>query len=59
MCFELFHSHVMTRSSVISRCEDASAFRGAQSLSVDAASCAIRSGNLRRAVELVEQGRGQ
>ncbi|KAG1873529.1 hypothetical protein DFJ58DRAFT_881389 [Suillus subalutaceus] len=59
MCFELFDSHVMTRSSIISRREAASAFRSAQSPPVDAASCAIRSGNPRRAVELVEQGRGQ
>ncbi|KAG1747025.1 CHAT domain-containing protein [Suillus occidentalis] len=58
-CFELFNSHVMTRSSTISRREAASAFRDAQSLPVDAASCAIRRGNLRRAVELMEQGRGQ
>ncbi|KAG1758652.1 CHAT domain-containing protein [Suillus occidentalis] len=58
-CFELFNSHVMTRSSIISRREAANAFRGAQSLPVDAASCAIRRGNLRRAVELMEQGRGQ
>ncbi|KAG1852528.1 CHAT domain-containing protein [Suillus subluteus] len=59
MCFELFNSHVMTRSSITSRREAATAFYGAQSLPVDAASCAIRSGNLRQAVELVEQGRGQ
>jgi len=59
MCFELFDSHVMTRSSIISRREAATAFNGAQSLSVDAASCAIRRDNLLRAVELVEQGRGQ
>ncbi|KAG2114890.1 CHAT domain-containing protein [Suillus cothurnatus] len=59
MCFELFDSHVMTRSSIISRREAATAFSGAQSLSVDAASCAIRRDNLLRAVELVEQGRGQ
>jgi CHAT domain-containing protein/tetratricopeptide (TPR) repeat protein len=58
-CFELFNSHVMTRSSIISRREAASAFHGAQSLPADAASCAIRRGNLSRAVELVEQGRGQ
>ncbi|KAG1758648.1 CHAT domain-containing protein [Suillus occidentalis] len=58
-CFELFNSHVMTRSSIISRREAASAFRGAQSLPVDAASCAIRRSNLRHAVELAEQGRGQ
>ncbi|KAG1788928.1 CHAT domain-containing protein [Suillus plorans] len=59
MCFELFDSHVMTRSSIISRREAATAFRHARSLPVDAASCAIRHVNLRRAVELVEQGRGQ
>ncbi|KAG2034105.1 CHAT domain-containing protein [Suillus americanus] len=59
MCFELFDSHVMTRSSIISRREAATAFHGAQSLPVDAASCAIRRGNLRPAVELVEQARGQ
>ncbi|KAG1873526.1 hypothetical protein DFJ58DRAFT_910338 [Suillus subalutaceus] len=59
MCFELFDSHVMMRSSIISQHEAASAFRGAQSLPVDAALCAIRSGNPRWAVELVEQGRGQ
>ncbi|KAG2350993.1 hypothetical protein BDR05DRAFT_943283 [Suillus weaverae] len=35
MYFELFDTHMMTRSSVISRCEAATAFRGAQSLSVD------------------------
>ncbi|KAG1831154.1 CHAT domain-containing protein [Suillus subalutaceus] len=59
MCFELFDSHVMTRSSIISRREAATAFRGAGSLPVDAASCAIRRENLQRAVELMEQGRGQ
>ncbi|KAG1809161.1 CHAT domain-containing protein [Suillus subaureus] len=59
MCFELFNSYVMTRSSIISRREAATAFRGAQSLPVDAASCAIRRDNLRQAVELMEQGRGQ
>ncbi|KAG1816877.1 CHAT domain-containing protein [Suillus subaureus] len=59
MCFELFDSHVMTRSSIISRREAAAAFGGAQSLPVDAASCAIHRDNLRRAVELMEQGRGQ
>ncbi|KAG1814010.1 CHAT domain-containing protein [Suillus subaureus] len=59
MCFELFDSHVMTRSSIVTRREAATAFRGAQSLPVDAASCAIRRHNLRQAVELVEQGRGQ
>ncbi|KAG1775553.1 CHAT domain-containing protein [Suillus placidus] len=59
ICLELFDNHVMTRSSVISRREATTAFRGAQSLPVDAASCAIRRDNLRQAVELVEQGRGQ
>ncbi|KAG1852507.1 CHAT domain-containing protein [Suillus subluteus] len=59
MCLELFDNHVMTRSSITSRREAATAFRGARSLPVDAASCAIRRGNLRQAVELVEQGRGQ
>jgi CHAT domain-containing protein/tetratricopeptide (TPR) repeat protein len=58
-CFELFNSHVMTRSSIISRREAASAFHGAQSLPVDAASFAIRRGHLQHAVELAEQGRGQ
>ncbi|KAG1823705.1 CHAT domain-containing protein [Suillus subaureus] len=59
ICLELFDNHVMTRSSIISRREAATAFRGAQSLPVDAASCAIRRENLQQAVELVEQGRGQ
>ncbi|KAG2114091.1 CHAT domain-containing protein [Suillus cothurnatus] len=59
MCFELFDSHVMTQSSIISWCEAATAFDGAQSLPVDAASCAIRHDHPLRAVELVEQGRGQ
>ncbi|KAG1775549.1 CHAT domain-containing protein [Suillus placidus] len=59
ICLELFDNHVMTRSSIISRREAATAFYGAQSLPVDAASCAIRHDNLRQAVELAEQGRGQ
>ncbi|KAG2092413.1 hypothetical protein BD769DRAFT_1395464 [Suillus cothurnatus] len=59
MCFELFDSHVMSRSSIFSRREAATAFHGAQSLPVDAASCAMRRDNLRHAVELLEQGRGQ
>ncbi|KAG1853201.1 CHAT domain-containing protein [Suillus subalutaceus] len=58
-CLELFDNHVMTRSTIISRREAATAFRNAQSLPVDAASCAIRRDDLRRAIELVEQGRGQ
>ncbi|KAG2035611.1 CHAT domain-containing protein [Suillus americanus] len=59
MCLELFDGHVMTRSSIISRRDAATAFRGAQTLPVDAASCAIRRSDLQRAVELEEQGRGQ
>ncbi|KAG1774789.1 CHAT domain-containing protein [Suillus placidus] len=59
VCLELFDSHVMTRSSIISRREAATAFRGAQSLPVDVASCAIRCDDLRWAVELMEQGHGQ
>ncbi|KAG2084960.1 CHAT domain-containing protein [Suillus cothurnatus] len=57
--FELLDAHLATRSSATSRHEAAAAFDYARSLPVDAASCAIRSGNLRHAVELVEQGRGQ
>ncbi|KAG1795499.1 CHAT domain-containing protein [Suillus variegatus] len=57
--FNLFDSHLATRSSTISRREAATAFHYARSLPTDAASCAIRHGNLQRAVELVEQGRGQ
>ncbi|KAG1746151.1 CHAT domain-containing protein [Suillus lakei] len=59
MCLELFDRHVMTRSSIISRRNAATALRGAQSLPVDAASCAIRRNDLRQAVALEEQGRGQ
>ncbi|KAG2341561.1 hypothetical protein BDR05DRAFT_965266 [Suillus weaverae] len=59
VCLELFDNYVMTRSSIISRREAATAFSGAQSLPVDAASCAIRGDNLRCAVELMERGRGQ
>ncbi|KAG2139400.1 CHAT domain-containing protein [Suillus cothurnatus] len=58
-CFELLDGHLTTRSSTISRREAAAAFSGIRSLPVDAASCAIRRDNLRHAVELVEQGRGQ
>ncbi|KAG2139216.1 CHAT domain-containing protein [Suillus clintonianus] len=58
-CFDLLSSHLSTRSSSISRREAATAFNNTRSLPVDAASCAIRHDNLRRAVELVEQGRGQ
>ncbi|KAG1771929.1 CHAT domain-containing protein [Suillus placidus] len=59
VCLELFDNHVITRSSIISWREAATAFSGARSLPVDAASCAIRGNSLRRAVELMEQGRGQ
>ncbi|KAG2364140.1 CHAT domain-containing protein [Suillus spraguei] len=59
VCLELFDSHVMTRSSITSRREAATSFRDARSLPVDATSCAIRRKNLRRAVEFMEQGRGQ
>ncbi|KAG1736166.1 CHAT domain-containing protein [Suillus paluster] len=58
-CLDLFDNHVMTRSSIISRRDAAAAFRGAQSLPVDAASCAIHHNDLRGAVELGERGRGQ
>ncbi|KAG1823767.1 CHAT domain-containing protein [Suillus subaureus] len=57
--FELLDAHLATRSSATSRREAAAAFHYARSLPVDAASCAIRHDNLRRAVKLVEQGRGQ
>ncbi|KAG1895767.1 CHAT domain-containing protein [Suillus fuscotomentosus] len=56
---ELLDAHLATRSSATSRREAASAFHYARSLPVDAASCAIRLDNLPRAIELVEQGRGQ
>ncbi|KAG2339520.1 TPR-like protein [Suillus weaverae] len=57
--FELLDAHLVTRSSATSRREAAATFHYARSLPVDAASCAIRCDNLRHAVELVEQGRGQ
>ncbi|KAG1775482.1 hypothetical protein EV702DRAFT_431672 [Suillus placidus] len=57
--FDLLDRHLATRSSTISRREATTPFIGARSLPVDAASCAIRCDNLRHAVELVEQGRGQ
>ncbi|KAG2033441.1 CHAT domain-containing protein [Suillus americanus] len=57
--FDLLDRHLASRSSAISRREAATAFHGAQSLPVDAASCAIYRNDLRRAVELLEQGRGQ
>ncbi|KAG2362851.1 CHAT domain-containing protein [Suillus spraguei] len=57
--FELLDAHLATRSSAISRREAATAFRYAQSLPMNAASCAIRRNHPPHAVELVEQGRGQ
>ncbi|KAG2040976.1 CHAT domain-containing protein [Suillus americanus] len=58
-CFDLLEGHLATRPSTISRRDAAAAFSGATSLPVDAASCAIRHDNLRHAIELAEQGRGQ
>ncbi|KAG2033439.1 CHAT domain-containing protein [Suillus americanus] len=58
-CLDLFDNHVMMRSTIISRREAAAAFDGAQSLPVDAASCAINWDDPRQAIELLEQGRGQ
>ncbi|KAG1846738.1 CHAT domain-containing protein [Suillus subluteus] len=49
------HQH----DSALETYQAATAFRGAQSLPVDAMSCAIRRDDLRRAVELMEHGRGQ
>ncbi|KAG2355425.1 CHAT domain-containing protein [Suillus spraguei] len=57
--FELLDAHLATRSSPTSRREAAAAFYYARSLPVDAASCAIYYANIPRAVELIEQGRGQ
>ncbi|KAG2108771.1 hypothetical protein BD769DRAFT_1643001 [Suillus cothurnatus] len=57
--FELLDAHLATRLSATSRREAAAAFHYARSLPVDAASCAICSGNLQHALELVEQGHGQ
>ncbi|KIK37191.1 hypothetical protein CY34DRAFT_810585 [Suillus luteus UH-Slu-Lm8-n1] len=60
VCLDLFDKHVMTRSTIISRRKAATDFRDAQSLPVNAASCAIRYDDLlQQAVELLEQGRGQ
>ncbi|KAG1738607.1 CHAT domain-containing protein [Suillus paluster] len=56
---ELLDAHLSTRSSTTSRREAAAAFHNARSLSVNAASGALRRDNIRKAVELVEQGRGQ
>ncbi|KAG1888228.1 CHAT domain-containing protein [Suillus subluteus] len=55
-CLDLFDNHV-TRSSIILRRNAATAFDGAQSLPINAASCAIRRNDLQRGVEFEEQGR--
>ncbi|KAG1841934.1 CHAT domain-containing protein [Suillus subalutaceus] len=57
--FDLLDRHLATRSSAISRREAAAAFQYARSVPVDAGSCGIRRCNLEKAIELVEQGRGQ
>ncbi|KAG1887597.1 CHAT domain-containing protein [Suillus subluteus] len=57
--FRLLDAHLATRSSTTSRREAAAAFHDISRLPVDAASCATRHANIRQAVELVEQGRGQ
>ncbi|KAG2068527.1 hypothetical protein BDR04DRAFT_1079298 [Suillus decipiens] len=57
--FELLDAHLATRSSTTQRREAATAVHYAKSLPVDAGSCGIRRHNLRKAVELLEQGRGQ
>ncbi|KAG2361543.1 hypothetical protein BDR07DRAFT_1409531, partial [Suillus spraguei] len=57
--FELLDAHLATRSSTTQRREAAAVFRRAKSLPVDAGSCGIRRNDLRKAVELLEQGRGQ
>ncbi|KAG1753662.1 CHAT domain-containing protein [Suillus paluster] len=57
--FELLDSHLATRSSTILRWEATTTFHYARTLPVDASSCALRHHNLEKAVELVEQGRGQ
>ncbi|KAG1720955.1 CHAT domain-containing protein [Suillus paluster] len=57
--FELLDAHLSTRSSTISRREAAATFHYASTLPADAASCALRRHDRQKAVELVEQGRGQ
>ncbi|KAG1724197.1 CHAT domain-containing protein [Suillus paluster] len=56
---DLLDDHLSTRSSTISRQEATTTFHYARTLPVDASSCALRRHNLEKAVELVEQGRGQ
>ncbi|KAG2099237.1 CHAT domain-containing protein [Suillus discolor] len=56
------HSHtsaVEAYNTYFDLLDAAAAFNDVRSLPVDAASCAIRNDNLRHAVELAEQGRGQ
>ncbi|KAG2068524.1 hypothetical protein BDR04DRAFT_770237, partial [Suillus decipiens] len=57
--FELLDAHLAMLSSTTQRREAAAAFHYAKSLPVDAGSCGICLHNLRKAVELLEQGRGQ
>ncbi|KAG2366280.1 CHAT domain-containing protein [Suillus spraguei] len=57
--FDLLDRHSATRSSAISRREAAAAFHYARSTPIDAGSCGIRRHNFQRAIELMEQGRGQ
>ncbi|KAG0703598.1 CHAT domain-containing protein [Suillus ampliporus] len=57
--FELLDSHLATRSSTTSRREAAAAFSYTRTYPIDAASCALRHHNPPKAIELVEQGRGQ
>ncbi|KAG2134129.1 CHAT domain-containing protein [Suillus clintonianus] len=56
---DLFDNYVTTRSSITLRRDVATILDGSQSLSVDAASCAVRCNDMQRAVELEEQGRDQ
>ncbi|KAG2062956.1 hypothetical protein BDR04DRAFT_1235616 [Suillus decipiens] len=57
--FDLHDRHLAGRSSAISRREAAATFHYARSAPVYAGSCGIRQHNLQKAIELVEQGRGQ
>ncbi|KAG2078745.1 hypothetical protein BDR04DRAFT_1226638 [Suillus decipiens] len=57
--FDLLDRHLAARSSAISRREAAATFHYARSAPVNAGSCGIRQHNLHKAIELVEQGRGQ
>ncbi|KAG1826876.1 uncharacterized protein BJ212DRAFT_1294304 [Suillus subaureus] len=56
--FELLDRYLATQSSIVARHEATAAFRRANTLPMDAASCAMRLDNIRDAIELVEQGRG-